>query len=138
MALTDSRETCRQFDLADKPAWSKGFAPHHQVMPRLVQWAIFDDVASNASFYFSTTHYDNNYPFQKAASPLFLNKTAELSKRLPAIVTGDFNSNYDSEAFAILKAGGLEETCDLAESVKVVSNQVLALAAVSHFEDSGT
>jgi len=110
----------------DEP-WSAGFADGLQ-LPRLVNWARFLDIDSGRSFYFITTHFDNNSPSQELSAPLLLERTAPLAERLPVLVTGDFNSQPADTAYRILTEGvagsgfRLSNTFDMAEQWRVDSN----------------
>ncbi len=108
-------------------AWSKGWAKVQ--FWRLVVWARMKDKSSGREFYFSTTHFDNNTPNQEMSAPLVLDRVAPWAKKIPCIVTGDFNSKPDSKAYRILMGGKenvgfkLVNTSDLAGAPTIDARQ---------------
>lgn len=82
-------------------------------MPRMVIWAGLREKTTGIEFYFVTTHFDNTPPCQEMSAPLFLEYMEKLADELPVIITGDFNSKPDREAYHILTEGvstsGIEE-----------------------------
>ena len=74
-------------------------------MPRYVTWAALHDNESEQEFYFFNTHFDNTSPFQETAAPMFLDMVEEIIGSSPVVITGDFNSKPDTEAYAILTSG---------------------------------
>ena len=94
-------------------------------MPRYATWAKLFDNESEKEFYFFNTHFDNTSPFQESAAPMFLDMIEEISDGYPVVVTGDFNSKPDTDAYAILTEGNspggfaLTNTFDLAPDFDV-------------------
>ncbi len=72
---------------------------------RLVLWVKLHDKVANRDLYFASTHFDNNAPSQEKSSPIALERLGPLTKNAPLIVTGDFNSNPSTKAYALLVAG---------------------------------
>jgi len=107
--------------------FSVGFASPQ--FPRLVAWAQLHELATGAELLFVDTHFDNNTPSQELSAPLLLERTANQAGTLPIIVVGDFNSQPDSAAYAILTGGvdgqgfALTNSFDLAPTWTVESNQ---------------
>lgn len=110
----------------DEP-WSTGWADAN--IWRLVVWAHLRHRTANRELYFSTTHVDNNNPNQARSAPLIVERVEPWAARMPAIVTGDFNSKPDSEAYATLTRGVegsgfvLLNSWDLAEERREAHNQ---------------
>ncbi len=108
--------------------WSSGFAEGSQLW-RLVVWAHMKQKASGREFYFMTTHFDNNYPSQKKSAPLVLERTEPWAEKMPVIITGDFNSQPDDEAYKILVEGiagknfKLINSFDIAKEWHIETNQ---------------
>jgi endonuclease/exonuclease/phosphatase family metal-dependent hydrolase len=82
--------------------YSLGFG---NILPRMVIRVVLKDRAAGRSFYFITTHFDNTAPSQDRSAPLFLERTEPLAAKLPVVITGDFNSDLDSSAYAMLANG---------------------------------
>lgn len=80
----------------DRP-FSKGFSPDQQV-PRNVTWVRLRDRTSGLEVVLSTTHFDNNPPGQQRSAPLMVER-AEAWRDAIVIVTGDFNSQPEDEAY---------------------------------------
>jgi len=72
---------------------------------RMVLTARMRDRASGSEFFWINTHFDNTPPSQVMSAPLFLERAGPLALELPVIVTGDFNSKPDSEAYQTLTLG---------------------------------
>jgi len=108
----------------DEP-WSGGWAETN--LPRLAAWAHLRQVEDGRDLYFATTHFDNNPPNQDMSAPLFVARTGEWAAKMPAILTGDFNSQPADPAYATLVAAvgdpTLRNAFDLAESWSVDHNQ---------------
>ena len=95
------------------------------LMPRYVMWARLYDNESEKEFYFFNTHFDNTAPFQENAAPLFLDMIETITEAYPVVITGDFNSKPDREAYINLTEGNtpggfaLTNTFDLAPDFDV-------------------
>ncbi len=94
-------------------------------LPRNVLWVKLYDKQSGVEFFFFDTHFDNTAPFQENAAPQFLDLMEEIIAGSPVVVTGDFNSKPDREAYRILTEGNtpggfaLTNTFDLAPGYDV-------------------
>lgn len=109
-------------------AFSNGFAKGGQ-FPRLIYWARLQDKWAKRTFVIASTHFDNNTPSQKLSAPLALERFAPMAAKEPVIFVGDFNSEPDTEAYAILKNGvdgkgfHFDNAFDLAAKWQVDSNR---------------
>lgn len=74
---------------------------------RIVIWARLRDRRSDTEFVFISTHFDNNGANKVPSANLFMNRTGAwvTEHNLPVIVTGDFNSELDSDSYRILTEG---------------------------------
>ena len=74
---------------------------------RIVIWARMRDRRSGTEFVFISTHFDNNGANKVPSANLFMNRTGAwvTEHNLPVIVTGDFNSELDSDSYRILTEG---------------------------------
>ena len=108
----------------DEP-WSGGWAETN--LPRLVAWAHLRQIEDGRDLYFATTHFDNNTPNQDMSAPLFVERSRAWAAEMPAILTGDFNSQPYDAAYATLteEAGDLTlcNTFEMSESWSVDHNQ---------------
>jgi len=108
--------------------WSTGWAEGLQ-FSRIVAWAIFEDAQSENMVFVVNTHFDNNTPNQEHSAPLLLERVAPHAGSMPVIVTGDFNSQPDDEAYEILTEGvdgagfKLTNSFDLAADWSAITNQ---------------
>jgi len=113
----------------DEP-WSAGWAESN--LPRLVAWAWLRQVEDGRELYFATTHFDNNPPNQDMSAPLFVERSRDWAAEMPAILTGDFNSQPTDPAYATLIAEEgdltLRNTFELSEAWAVDHNQPMAPA----------
>ncbi|HEY8398714.1 MAG TPA: endonuclease/exonuclease/phosphatase family protein [Flavihumibacter sp.] len=70
---------------------------------RMVTWAQFRDLQTGKKFWHFNTHYDHiGKEARRQSSHLFLSKIAEMAKKEPAVVTGDFNAGPLEEPIQIL------------------------------------
>lgn len=110
--------------------------------PREAQWALMvDHENDDFQFFFGTTHFDHGDHYHKESifdstncakmAPDLLDHTQPYHDQgLPVIYTGDFNSNYNSNAYDILTNASnshnegyvLKETWDLAKKVVITAN----------------
>lgn len=88
------------FWLSDTPgiAGSKGWDVKY---PRMVVWGRFKRKEGGEEFYFFNTHLGGQIA-RFESSKLLRTKIDEMSDGLPVIVTGDFNSKPDSEAYEVM------------------------------------
>ncbi len=111
----------------DEP-WSAGWAESN--LPRLVAWAWLRQVEDGRDLYFATTHFDNTPPNQDMSAPLFVERSRAWAAQMPAILTGDFNSQPTDPAYATLTAADadlpLRNTFELSEAWAIDHNQATA------------
>jgi endonuclease/exonuclease/phosphatase family metal-dependent hydrolase len=70
---------------------------------RMVSWVKLKEVNSNYEFFFFNTHFDHMGEEAKKQSALLLSEKIRTIARLqPLVITGDFNSNEDSEPYKIM------------------------------------
>ena len=85
----------------DRPSWGWTIS-----LPRLVVWAHFFDARTGETVVFISTHFDNNGANKNPSATLFMERSAPwVSQGVPVIATGDFNSNFNSSSYAILRDG---------------------------------
>ncbi len=79
---------------------SKGW---EAVLPRIVSWVRFQDKKNNKEFYFFNTHFSHVSDEARISSAqLLVKKVAEIAGDQAVIISGDFNSTEDSEAYRII------------------------------------
>ena len=72
-------------------------------LPRIVTWAKFKDKETKKIFFVFNTHYDHiGESARNNSSKLLLKNLRGISKNLPVIVTGDFNTGSTTEAYKII------------------------------------
>jgi endonuclease/exonuclease/phosphatase family metal-dependent hydrolase len=102
------------FWLSDMPN-TIGSMTFGNATPRMVTWAKFKDMNTGCEFYHMNTHLD--YFCEEArikGAKLILQKARELEGNLPIFLTGDFNTDVNTEPFSILTVGGeFADTWDL-------------------------
>ena len=77
------------------------------VLPRICTWGEFRDKQTGFTFLFFNLHMDHVCVQARAESAkLILKKIKEFPKRLPAILTGDFNVDQTSESYNLLDGSG--------------------------------
>lgn len=70
---------------------------------RVVTWAEFKDKDSGRHFMVFNTHFDHMGDTARVQSAMLINrKLAEMAKRLPVVLTGDFNVTAKHRAYRIL------------------------------------
>lgn len=99
--------------------YSLGFG---NILPRMVIRVVLRDEAAGRSFYFVNTHFDNTAPSQDRSAPLFLERTAPLAEKLPVVITGDFNSDLNSSAYATLTNGSGSSSLKLTNSFDLAAD----------------
>ena len=97
-------QECKTFWLSPTPdvAGSKGW---DAAFPRVVTWAKFRDRTSKKTFIHFNTHFD--HVGQKArveSSKLIVARLGEIAKKLPFVLTGDFNVVESNEAYKTIVA----------------------------------
>ncbi|MFE5030693.1 MULTISPECIES: endonuclease/exonuclease/phosphatase family protein [unclassified Streptomyces] len=86
--------------------------------PRIVTWVRFRDLADDGrEFYVANTHFDQKSQYARERSAtLLVKRIAEFDRRLPVVVTGDFNAYaHRNRAYDTLVDSGLVDTWDAAE-----------------------
>ncbi len=74
-------------------------------LPRIVTWIKLRDLQTGKIFYHFNTHFDHRGVRARYESArLLLDRTAQISKDLPAVVTGDFNFTESSDGYKLLTA----------------------------------
>lgn len=72
-------------------------------LPRIVTWARFRDRTTGASFFHFNTHFDHRgEQARKESARILAQNMEEIAGAVPAVVTGDFNVEDDSEVYQIL------------------------------------
>ena len=85
-------------EITDRP--NKGW---DAVLPRICTWGEFRDKQTGFTFLFFNLHMDHVGVQARAESAkLILEKIKEFPKKLPAILTGDFNVDQTSESYQLL------------------------------------
>ncbi len=105
----------------DEP-WSPGWT--NMQFWRLVNWAEMRTLGENSTtFYFATTHFDNNSPNQEMSAPLVVERSRTWAEKMPVILVGDFNSRPDSKAYGILTKELFTDSFDIAKEWTIDTNQ---------------
>jgi endonuclease/exonuclease/phosphatase family metal-dependent hydrolase len=74
-------------------------------LPRIVTWTKFSDNQTGKVFFHFNTHFDHRGTrSHEEGARLLLNRINLLARRLPVLVTGDFNFTESSRAYEILIA----------------------------------
>lgn len=78
---------------------------------RITTWIILQEKNSGKKIVYFNIHLDNDGKIaRKESAQLILNKIKEIAPGLPAIITGDFNSEPGEEALRTLENGGMQNT----------------------------
>ena len=78
---------------------------------RIATWAKLEDKLTGRQLFILNTHLDHEgIQARREGVTLLLNKIEELSEGLPVIVTGDFNSDPNSEVITHMTSGTLKDT----------------------------
>lgn len=78
-------------------------------LPRIVTWVKFRDKQTGKIFFHFNTHFDHRgMRAREESAQLLLRRIELLARRLPAVVTGDFNFTESSYAYEILTAKGTD------------------------------
>jgi endonuclease/exonuclease/phosphatase family metal-dependent hydrolase len=86
--------------------------------PRIASWVKLRDLVSGREFFFFNTHFDHRGDIARQKSgEIIRQKIKEIAGSHPAILTGDFNTQDDSEAYRnIIKEGTLKDAFHVTES----------------------
>ncbi|MEP7186998.1 MAG: endonuclease/exonuclease/phosphatase family protein [Rhodanobacter sp.] len=74
-------------------------------LPRMVTWALFEQIGSGHRFYYYNTHFpyrDQDEPARTKAAQEILARLQALPGNIPIVLTGDFNSTPDRPDHALL------------------------------------
>lgn len=78
------------------------------VLPRICTWGEFRDKQTGFTFLFFNLHMDHvGIEARSESAKLILRKIKEFPKRLPVILTGDFNVDQTSDSFKLLDGSGI-------------------------------
>lgn len=98
-------------DVAESKSWDAMY-------PRIASWAKFKDLATGVEFFFFNTHFDHRGELarQKSAE-IVRQKVIDIAGSHPVMLTGDFNTRENSEAYAnVVKGGVLKDALHISES----------------------
>jgi len=91
------------FWLSEKPEMP-GSKSWDTSITRVVTWAKFREKETQSEFYFFNTHFDHRGQQARIESAkLLVERVNMISENLPVIITGDFNVNERSDAYAIME-----------------------------------
>ena len=83
-------------------AGSKGW---DAALPRIATWARFRDRAGGGEFLAVNTHFDHRgEQARRESARLLVERATALADGLPVVITGDFNSEPDSQAYRTMAA----------------------------------
>ena len=87
------------------------------MFPRIASWCKFRDKKTGVEFYFFNTHFDHRGEIARQNSAIILSQQIDsISKSLPVIVTGDFNSTPNTIAYRkIIESGKLKDARDISQ-----------------------
>lgn len=91
----------------DKPG--PGWDAH---LNRICSWVYLQDIKSKRKFYFFNVHYDHQgVKARQESSKLILQKIKIIAGNEPALLTGDFNGDHDSEWYRLIaQSGNMKDT----------------------------
>lgn len=70
---------------------------------RVASWAVMKDIKSNKDFFFLNTHFDHiGKEARRNSAAIIKEKIAALAGKLPAIMTGDFNTMRDDGPYSVI------------------------------------
>ncbi len=77
------------------------------VLPRICTWAEFEDKVTHRKFFHFNTHFDHvGVVARRESAALILRMITEIAGRSNVILTGDFNTDQTSEAYAVINNSG--------------------------------
>ena len=88
-----------QFWLGPNPDLPMSFGFRALAMIRYVNWAVLREQGTGFTFIFMNTHFDNASVNKDPSSVLFRERISPLTKTLPIIVTGDFNTTANTDRY---------------------------------------
>lgn len=75
---------------------------------RMCTWVLFKDKKTNVEFYHFNVHFDHiGVEARKESSKLIIAKIKEIAKDKHVVLTGDLNSNQNSEAYHTIISSGI-------------------------------
>lgn len=79
---------------------------------RICSWVYLQDIKSKKKFYFFNVHYDHQgIKARQESSKLILQKIKTIAGNEPALLTGDFNGDHDSEWYQLIaQSGSMKDT----------------------------
>lgn len=79
------------------------------VLPRICSWGLFQDKKSKKKFMLFNTHFDHvGVKARQESAKLIMSKIKEIgADKIPAILTGDFNVDQNSDSYAVINNSGL-------------------------------
>jgi endonuclease/exonuclease/phosphatase family metal-dependent hydrolase len=87
------------FWLSEMPS-SPGSKSWDAAITRVASWGTFKDLKSNKQFLMINTHFDHiGKEARKNSAALLKQKSSEIAKELPLIITGDFNCTRDEPPY---------------------------------------
>lgn len=92
-------------------------------LPRICSWAKLKELATGFEFYIFNLHMDHiGKQAREESAKLVLRKVGQIAGNHHAIITGDFNSNQESEAYKTFEQSGIvKDTYQLAP-IKMAAN----------------
>jgi endonuclease/exonuclease/phosphatase family metal-dependent hydrolase len=96
-----------------------GFRP--LAMIRYVNWVLLREKSTGFTFIFVNTHFDNASVNKEPSATLFRERIAALTKGLPMIVTGDFNTTANDERY--LRFTGTNENPPLLRNAYTLAHE---------------
>ena len=75
-------------------------------LPRMATWGLFEVRATGRRFYYYNTHFAHRREDEKArtlSARTIADRIAALPHNIPVVLTGDFNTGADSEAYRIFE-----------------------------------
>ena len=92
-------------------------------LTRVCTWAQFKEIKTGFTFYFFNVHMDHVGKVARLeSSKLIINKIKEFAGNSPVILTGDFNVDQNSEAYAVVNDSGIMKDSYLLSPIKLANN----------------
>lgn len=87
--------------------------------PRYINWVLLRERETDQRFLFANTHFDPRLENKDRSAVLFRETLAELARRGPVVVTGDFNTCSCAQRFEVIAADPMLDTLALASAEDV-------------------
>ncbi len=99
-------------EVTDRP--NKGW---DAALPRICTWGLFKDKKTGFEFFVFNNHFDHiGVRARVESTKLIIRKADELGRGKPMIITGDFNTDQNSDSYLSLAKGGkVRDAYDMAE-----------------------